>query len=167
MEMRRENLARFKQGQMNGRGRPKGSKDHAAKRTVRKLAAVWEKAKGKGKLPRQQESAFGDFVEKIAGALQVKDAKGNLATWRGQVNDVLRHQQPDTAFLFPELLDTPQAIASYQCIQQACQEAFIQVVYKMCEKFEFEARIKELPRSEEFDVSVQCKTLLKQEDITK
>jgi hypothetical protein len=154
-KMRRDNLARFEQGKIKRRGRPEGTKDHDAKHLVRKLKTVWKEAKGK--LPLQQESAFGNFVEKIARILHIKDKKGHIATLRGQVNDVLRHED----------LDEIQLTEKRQFIQQACQEAFIQVVYKMCEKFEFEARIKELPGSEVFDVSVQCKTLLKQEDRTK
>lgn len=96
-QLRRDNLARFRAQPKKKRGRPLGSEDWCAKEHIGKFADMWlEKY---GEFPRQEagpkDDKFGQFLKKIAKALNVGDGKGHHVTWTGIRKTVLREKSDD------------------------------------------------------------------------
>lgn len=170
-QLRHENLKRLQNLQAEKkqrRGRPKESKDWPVKRLVYELAVIWEKAKGT--LPRQYISRFGEFIEKVAEALKVKNAKGFRATWNGHVKEVLTHD------CYARLRKAPVEIGGPVCFPDKLEEAsddnkrkkriarsavFMDGVSKAAEEFsqqvELERKLKAIPGTEKFVITVKRK----------
>ncbi len=151
-----------------GRGRPKNSKDYAAKRLINHLASIYERH-GEGNLPVQYQSRFGKMVEKIANALNVKNANGNTVTWNGHVNDVLNEpvyarfrEKPSLQYMHKDFRVVIEYFEAKSMEASALSsadfwETVLLAIQDFQRKLEFEKKIKELSESEKYIISVDKK----------
>ena len=156
-----------------GRGRPKGSKDYAAKILINKLAVIYERRKDY--LPSQYQSEFGRMIEKIAKALNVQDSKGYPVTWNGHVNEILGSKayarlRKECMFhrhyyrFFEDAVGEAEDDEKWRSIDEkysknrvVLENAMRQVFKDFLNKLRFEEEIKKIPGSDSFNISVKTK----------
>lgn len=155
-------------GKHLGPGRPKNSKDYAVKRLINHLASIY-KRHGPTKLPKTDDSRFGEMVEKIAKALNVKNAKGFTVTWAGHVNDVLNEpiynrfrEKPSLQYMYADFGVAIEYFEAKSMETSALSSADLREILLLAirdvqRKLEFEEKIKELPESEKYIISVEKK----------
>lgn len=149
-----------------GRGRPKNSRDYPVKKLINQLAIIYERSNGP--LPSQYQSKFGTMIEEIANAL------GHLVTWNGHVNDVLKgetysrlRKESKFQYLYEFFEDAvnkaendeqwQSIVEKFAFISKAAKEGTSKGLKDFLNQMKFEAKIKELPGSDAFNISVERK----------
>lgn len=153
-----------------GAGRPKNSKDYPVKKLINQLAVIFER--NEGDLPQQYQSKFGKMIEEIADALNVKDTNGNPVTWNGHVNEILKGKiysrlrgQPTFQYRYEHFEDAVNAaeddkqwrsmVEQFDLFSKVCGEGISQALKDISCQLEFESKIKEIPGSDSFHISVK------------